>query len=131
MNLCFANKRDHTLDNLLASCTTRKLAIGLHELRHLKAFKLWSELTGTILPLLQVLETDIDTLPDQEALPAGRMTVENGSLDGEIEDQGMRTREELMEELFPQSIEGEAGTESWRGAYRNTNSEKNTDSLDR
>lgn len=131
VNLCFANKRDHPLDNLLASCATRKLAIWRRELRHFMAFKLWRELTVTILPPLQVLETDIDTLPDQEASPAGRMTVENGSLDGEMEDQGMRTREELMEELFPQSIEGEAGTESWRGAYRSPNLEHNTDSLDR
>ncbi|CDQ69284.1 unnamed protein product [Oncorhynchus mykiss] len=89
-----------------------------------------TELQGFALPVT-VLETDIDTLPDQEASPAGRMTVENGSLDGEMEDQGMRTREELMEELFPQSIEGEAGTESWRGAYRSPNLEHNTDSLDR
>uniref|UniRef100_A0A674C900 Protein Shroom2-like n=2 Tax=Salmo trutta TaxID=8032 RepID=A0A674C900_SALTR len=89
-----------------------------------------TELQCFALPVT-VLETDIDTLPDQEALPAGRMTVENWSLDGEIEDQGMRTREELMEELFPQSIEGEAGTESWRGAYRSPNLEHNTDSLDR
>ncbi|XP_052315993.1 protein Shroom4 isoform X3 [Oncorhynchus keta] len=89
-----------------------------------------TELQGFALPVT-VLETDIDTLPNQEALPAGRMTVENGSLDGEMEDQGMRTREELMEELFPQSIEGEAGTESWRGAYRSPNLEHNTDSLDR
>uniref|UniRef100_A0A4W5KF21 ASD2 domain-containing protein n=1 Tax=Hucho hucho TaxID=62062 RepID=A0A4W5KF21_9TELE len=89
-----------------------------------------TELQCFALPVT-VLETDIDTLPDQEASPAARKTAESGSLDGEMEDQGMGTREELMEELFPQSVEGEAGTESWRGAYRSSNSEKNTDSLDR
>ncbi|CAB1345583.1 unnamed protein product, partial [Coregonus sp. 'balchen'] len=55
----------------------------------------------------------------------------SGSLDGEMEDQGMGTREGLMEELFPQSGEGEAGTESCRGAHRSSNLENNTDSLDR
>ncbi|XP_045064191.1 serine/arginine repetitive matrix protein 1-like [Coregonus clupeaformis] len=89
-----------------------------------------TELQCFALPVT-VLETDIDTLPDQEASPAGRKTAESGSLDGEMEDQGMGTREGLMEELLPQSGEGEAGTESCRGAYRSSNLENNTDSLDR
>ncbi|KAJ8007853.1 hypothetical protein DPEC_G00098500 [Dallia pectoralis] len=80
---------------------------------------------------VRVLETDIDTLPEQDASPAAEMTVESGSLDGKMEDQGMRTREGLMQELFPQSGEGEAGVEIWQGPYRSPNQEHNTDSLDR
>uniref|UniRef100_A0A3P8Y872 ASD2 domain-containing protein n=1 Tax=Esox lucius TaxID=8010 RepID=A0A3P8Y872_ESOLU len=89
-----------------------------------------TELQCFALPV-RVLETDIDTLPDQHASPAGRLTAGSGSLDGEMEDQGMRTREGLMQELFPQSGEGEAGFENCRGAYRSPNQEHNTDSLDR
>uniref|UniRef100_A0A8K9UPE0 PDZ domain-containing protein n=1 Tax=Oncorhynchus mykiss TaxID=8022 RepID=A0A8K9UPE0_ONCMY len=89
-----------------------------------------TELQCFALPVT-VLETDIDTLPDQQASPAVRKTAESGSLDGEMEDHGMGTREGLMEELFPQSGEGKAGTERWRGAHRSSNSGKNTDSLDR
>ncbi|KAL0969964.1 hypothetical protein UPYG_G00235340 [Umbra pygmaea] len=60
------------------------------------------------------------------------MTAESGSLDGEMEDQGIRTREGLMEELFPQINEREAGTESWRGAYCSAKQKSTTyDSLDR
>lgn len=76
-----------------------------------------SELPCFALPVT-VLETDIDTLADTEGTPA----VESGSLEEEPE--GSRERLSL-EELFPQSSEGESGTESWRGA------EHNTDSLDR
>ncbi|XP_008292491.1 protein Shroom4 isoform X2 [Stegastes partitus] len=87
-----------------------------------------SELPCFALPVT-VLETDIDTLPDSEASPSGRTRAESGSLEEELE-AGDSSREGLsLEELFPQSSEGESGTESWRGAYQAT--EHNTDSLDR
>lgn len=87
-----------------------------------------SELPCFALPVT-VLETDIDTLPDSEASPSGRTRAESGSLEEELE-AGESSRERLsLEELFPQSSEGESGTESWRGAYQTT--EHNTDSLDR
>lgn len=87
-----------------------------------------SELPCFALPVT-VLETDIDTLPDSEASPLGRTRVESSSLEEELE-VGESSRERLsLEELFPQSSEGESGTESWRGAYQTT--EHNTDSLDR
>lgn len=73
-----------------------------------------SELPCFAVPVT-VLETDIDTLADAEGTPAA----ESGSLEEEPEGG------ESLEELFPQSSEGESGTESWRGA------EHNTDSLDR
>uniref|UniRef100_A0A3Q1ETX2 Shroom family member 4 n=1 Tax=Acanthochromis polyacanthus TaxID=80966 RepID=A0A3Q1ETX2_9TELE len=83
-----------------------------------------SELPCFALPVT-VLETDIDTLP--EASPSGR--TESSSLEEELE-AGDGSREGLsLEELFPQSSEGESGTEGWRGAYQTT--EHNTDSLDR
>lgn len=84
-----------------------------------------SELPCFALPVT-VLETDIDTLPDSEASPPGRTRAESSSLEEELES----GRERLsLEELFPQSSEGESGTESWRGAYQTP--EHNTDSLDR
>uniref|UniRef100_A0A4W6FMZ5 ASD2 domain-containing protein n=1 Tax=Lates calcarifer TaxID=8187 RepID=A0A4W6FMZ5_LATCA len=87
-----------------------------------------SELPCFALPVT-VLETDIDTLPDSEASPPGRMRAESGSLEEELET-GESSRERLsLEELFPHGSEGESGTESWRGAYQTT--EHNTDSLDR
>lgn len=87
-----------------------------------------SELPCFALPVT-VLETDIDTLPDSEAPPWGRMRAESSSLEEDLE-AGESSREKLsLEELFPQSSEGESGTESWRGAYPDT--EHNTDSLDR
>lgn len=87
-----------------------------------------SELPCFALPVT-VLETDIDTLPDPEASPPGRTRMDSGSLDEELET-GENSREGLsLEEIFPQSSEGESGTESWRGAYQST--EHNTDSLDR
>uniref|UniRef100_A0AAQ4R7I3 ASD2 domain-containing protein n=1 Tax=Gasterosteus aculeatus aculeatus TaxID=481459 RepID=A0AAQ4R7I3_GASAC len=85
-----------------------------------------SELPCFALPVT-VLETDIDT----EASPPG-------SLEGEGLEEELEEEEELrageaerlsLEELFPQSCEGEPGRESWRGAYRTT--EHNADSLDR
>lgn len=81
-----------------------------------------SELPCYALPVT-VLETDIDTLPDSaEASPSGRTRAESGSLEEELE----VSRERLsLEELFPQSGEGESGRESWRGA------EHSSDSLDR
>nr|XP_046237099.1 protein Shroom4 isoform X2 [Scatophagus argus] len=85
-----------------------------------------SELPCFALPVT-VLETDIDTSPDSDASPSGRMRVESSSLE---EETGESSRERLSpEELFPHSSEGESGTESWRGAYHP--SEHNTDSLDR
>lgn len=87
-----------------------------------------SELPCFALPVT-VLETDIDTLPDSEALRSGRTRVESSSLDEELET-GESSKERLsLEELFTQSSEGESGTGSWRGAYQTT--EHNTDSLDR
>lgn len=88
-----------------------------------------SELPCFALPVT-VLETDIDTLPDSEASPSGRTRAESSSLEEELEaGESSRERLSLEEELFPQSSEGESGTESWRGAYQTT--EHNTDSLDR
>ncbi|XP_071315545.1 protein Shroom4 isoform X2 [Trachinotus anak] len=84
-----------------------------------------SELPCFALPVT-VLETDIDTLPESEASLSGRTRAESGSLEEELESGRERLR---LEELFPQSSEGESGTESWRGAYQTT--EHNTDSLDR
>ncbi|KAM6960078.1 LOW QUALITY PROTEIN: protein Shroom4 [Tautogolabrus adspersus] len=87
-----------------------------------------SELPCFALPVT-VLETDIDTLQDSEASPAGRTRAESSSVEEEHE-VGESSRERLsLEELFPQSSEGESGTESWRGAYQTQ--EHNTDSLDR
>ncbi|CAJ1085845.1 protein Shroom4 [Xyrichtys novacula] len=87
-----------------------------------------SELPCFALPVT-VLETDIDTLQGSEDSPSGRARVESGSVEEEP-DGGESSRERLsLEELFPQSSEGESGTESWRGAYPTT--EHNTDSLDR
>uniref|UniRef100_UPI0037E7C6B2 protein Shroom4 n=1 Tax=Semicossyphus pulcher TaxID=241346 RepID=UPI0037E7C6B2 len=87
-----------------------------------------SELPCFALPVT-VLETDIDTLPDSEASPPCRTRAESSSVEEELE-AGESSRERLsLEELFPQSSEGESGTECWRGAYNAT--EHNTDSLDR
>ncbi|XP_047423889.1 protein Shroom4 isoform X2 [Mugil cephalus] len=87
-----------------------------------------SELPCFALPVT-VLETDIDTMPDPEDSPPGRARTESCSLEEELE-AGEGSRERLsLEELFPQSSEGESGTESWRGAYQTT--EHSTDSLDR
>ncbi|XP_047241972.1 protein Shroom4 isoform X4 [Girardinichthys multiradiatus] len=63
-----------------------------------------------------VLETDIDTLPDPDASPSAETLDGSSSLE----------EEEL--ELFPQSGEGESGTDSWRGACQSV--EHNTNSLD-
>lgn len=87
-----------------------------------------SELPCFALPVT-VLETDIDTLPDSEASPSGRTRVESSSLEEELEGGESSSREGLsLEELFPQSSEGESGTESWREAQP---VEHSTDSLDR
>lgn len=87
-----------------------------------------SELPCFALPVT-VLETDIDTLQDPEASPAGRARAESSSVEEEVE-AGEVGRERLsLEELFPQSSEGESGMESWRGAYQTM--ENSTDSLDR
>ncbi|XP_019208684.1 protein Shroom4 isoform X1 [Oreochromis niloticus] len=87
-----------------------------------------SELPCFALPVT-VLETDIDTLPDSEASPSRRTRAESSSLEEELEGGERSSREGLsLEELFPQSSEGESGTESWRGAQP---AEHSTDSLDR
>ncbi|XP_061566671.1 protein Shroom4 isoform X3 [Cololabis saira] len=87
-----------------------------------------SELPCFALPV-RVLETDIDTLPDAESSPSGGMQAESSSLEEELE-AGESSRETLsLEELFPQTSEGESGTESWRGHFQTV--EQNTDSLDR
>nr|XP_061810940.1 protein Shroom4-like [Nerophis lumbriciformis] len=86
---------------------------------------LTSELPCFALPVT-VLETDIDSLPVPRAEPVGDLLPENSSAEEEFES----SREKLsLDELFPHSSEGESGTESWRGAFRNP--EHNTDSLDR
>lgn len=87
-----------------------------------------SELPCFALPIT-VLETDIDTLPDSEASSSGRMREESGSLEEELEAGESSREEHSLEELFPQSSEGESGTESWRGTSRTA--EHNSDSLDR
>lgn len=81
-----------------------------------------SELPCFALPVT-VLETDIDTLAEHQMSPAA----ESASLEEEEEPEGgERLRERLsLEELFPHSNDGEAGTEGWREV------EHNTDSLDR
>lgn len=87
-----------------------------------------SELPCFALPVT-VLETDIDTLPEEAGpSPPGRTRAESSSLEEELEAGDSRERLSL-DELFPHSSEGESGTESWRGAYQST--EHNTDSLDR
>ncbi|CAK6976641.1 protein Shroom4 [Scomber scombrus] len=77
-----------------------------------------SELPCFALPVT-VLETDIDT----------EARAESGSLEEEEEELEEEGSGRSLEELFPQSGEGETGTESWRGGYQTT--ENNTDSLDR
>lgn len=86
---------------------------------------LTSELPCFALPAT-VLETDIDTLPEPHADPAGGVRAECSSVEEEPES----SREGLsLDELFPHSSEGESGTESWKGAFHNA--EHNTDSLER
>ncbi|XP_068164002.1 protein Shroom4 isoform X2 [Antennarius striatus] len=87
-----------------------------------------SEVPCFALPVM-VLETDIDTLTGSEDWPSGRMRAETDSLEEELENKERRGERLSMEEIFPQSSEGELGMESWRGAYQTT--EHNTDSLDR
>lgn len=88
-----------------------------------------SELPCFALPVT-VLETDIDTAQDPEGGPAaGRARVESGSVEEDVETEGTSREQLSLEELFPQSSEGESGTESWREAYQSA--ENNTDSLDR
>ncbi|XP_067379517.1 protein Shroom4 isoform X4 [Channa argus] len=87
-----------------------------------------SELPCFALPVT-VLETDVDTLPDSEGSSSGRVRTETSSVEEELE-MGESSREgPSLEELFPQSSEGESSSESWRGAYQTM--EPNTDSLDR
>nr|XP_057924265.1 protein Shroom4 [Doryrhamphus excisus] len=87
---------------------------------------LTSELPCFALPV-NVLETDIDTLPDpQSASECGTRRDESGSVEEELES----CREGLsLEELFLHNSKGETGTESWRGTFQSV--EHNTDSLDR
>ena len=87
-----------------------------------------SELPCFALPVT-VLETDVDTLADAEASPPRGMRAESSPEEEELE-AGESGRERLsLEELFPQSSEGELSTESWRGSFQTV--EHNTDSLDR
>lgn len=79
-----------------------------------------SELPCFALPVT-VLETDIDTLEDNETVPAA----ESGSLEEEPEGRESAGARLSLEELFPHSNDGEPGPESWREL------EHNTDSLDR
>ncbi|XP_077399354.1 shroom family member 4 isoform X4 [Vanacampus margaritifer] len=91
-----------------------------------EAEPLTSELPCFALPAT-VLETDIDTVPEPRAVPMGGVRAECSSVEEEPES----SREEglSLDELFPHSSEGESGTESWKGAFHN--SERNTDSLER
>ncbi|XP_034020979.1 protein Shroom4 [Thalassophryne amazonica] len=87
-----------------------------------------SELPCFALPVT-VLETDIDTLYESEGPPSGRRKTESESLEEEL-GTGESSREAMsLEELDPQSSEGESGTESWRGADPSV--EHNMDSLER
>ncbi|XP_049616098.1 protein Shroom4 [Syngnathus scovelli] len=79
---------------------------------------LTSELPCFALPAT-VLETDIDTLTEPRADPVGSVRTECSSAEEEPES----GRERLS--LEEHSGEGESGTESWKGAFHNT------DSLDR
>lgn len=83
-----------------------------------------SELPCFALPVT-VLETDIDTSPN----PSGRTRMDSASPEEELEAGESRGDRLSLEEIFPQSSEGESGTESWRGADQTL--EHNTDSLDR
>ncbi|KAJ8416761.1 hypothetical protein AAFF_G00326390 [Aldrovandia affinis] len=67
-----------------------------------------------------VLETDIDTLPEAEPPPATVSRTPRGSLVDALlaDDTGLRSRADLMEELFPRSVEIEASGETWRGSHR-------------
>ncbi|XP_068612211.1 protein Shroom4 [Brachionichthys hirsutus] len=99
-----------------------------------------SEVPCFALPVT-VLETDMDTLTGSEDSPSSsssgggsrrrrRRRMEADSLEEELETKGRSRGERLsLEELFPQSSEGEEGMESWRGPYQTT--EHSTDSLDR
>ncbi|KAM9425513.1 protein Shroom4 [Pholidichthys leucotaenia] len=82
-----------------------------------------SELPCFALPVT-VLETDIDSVPDAEGSPSCRRRAGSSSMEEESSREGLS-----LEEIFPQSNEGESGTESWRGASQTV--EHNTDSLDR
>ncbi|KAG9341656.1 hypothetical protein JZ751_018719 [Albula glossodonta] len=61
-----------------------------------------------------VLETDIDTLPEVEPPPEGVTRTARCSL---VEESGLRSRADLMEELCPHSTEGEVTGETWRGGH--------------
>ncbi|KAI1898896.1 hypothetical protein AGOR_G00077120 [Albula goreensis] len=61
-----------------------------------------------------VLETDIDTLPEVEPPPEGVTRTARCSL---VEESGLRSRADLMEELCPLSTEGEVTGETWRGGH--------------
>ncbi|KAK7909526.1 hypothetical protein WMY93_014210 [Mugilogobius chulae] len=84
-----------------------------------------SELPCLALPVT-VLETDLDALPEREARSGGAARPDSSLLDEELD---VRDEGSLEEIFFPQSSEGESGTESWRAASQST--EHNTDSLDR
>ncbi|KAL7880263.1 hypothetical protein SRHO_G00025170 [Serrasalmus rhombeus] len=65
-----------------------------------------------------VLETDIDTLTDEEAPLAGMRRVQRASVvDSLLEKDCGRARKELMGELFPHCTEAGSGGEGWRGGY--------------
>ncbi|XP_030636255.1 protein Shroom4 [Chanos chanos] len=66
-----------------------------------------------------VLETDIDTLPEEEAQVMGARRGPRGSLVDSLLDEecGTKSRQELIGELFPHSPETVTGGGSWRGGY--------------
>ncbi|KAI4895734.1 hypothetical protein NFI96_024048 [Prochilodus magdalenae] len=65
-----------------------------------------------------VLETDIDTLTEDEASLAGMGRMQRASLvDCLLEKDCGRARKELMGELFPLCTEAGSGGEGWRGGY--------------
>ncbi|XP_036404057.1 protein Shroom4 [Megalops cyprinoides] len=66
-----------------------------------------------------VLETDIDSLPEEQPPPPAVSRTPRGSVVEAllVEDSGVRSRADLMGELFPHSAEGEARGETWRGGH--------------
>ncbi|XP_072544682.1 uncharacterized protein shroom4 [Salminus brasiliensis] len=65
-----------------------------------------------------VLETDIDTVTDEEAPLAGMRREQRASLvDFLLEKDCGKARKELMVELFPHCTEAGSGGEGWRGGY--------------
>lgn len=75
------------------------------------------EMQGFARPVM-VLETDIDNMPEQGAPSARSIRGPRSSLvDSILEDDYGISRNELIGEFFPHSVNTEIGGESWRGGY--------------